>query len=59
MRSKPDYVEFLIKTPTQPNITLSWVRHENGFANHPTQYLSCCSPDFDETLNVGSWEHLE
>ena len=33
---------------TQPNITLSWVRHENDFANHPTtttqtqcqQYLS-------------------
>ena len=20
---------------TQPNITLSWVRHENDFANHP------------------------
>ena len=39
---------------TQPNITLSWVRHENDFAHHPTpptphpptqtqcqQYLSC------------------
>ena len=36
----------------QPNITLSWVRHENDFAHHPTplppptqtqcqQYLSC------------------
>ena len=23
------------------------------------QYLSCYWPDFDETLNVGSWEHLE
>ena len=23
------------------------------------EYLSCYSPDFDETLNVGSWEHLE
>jgi len=54
---------------TQPNITLSWVRHENDFAHHPTphpttqtlclQYLSCYWPDFDETLNVGSWEHLE
>ena len=22
-------------TTTQPNITLSWVRHENDFANHP------------------------
>ena len=34
---------------------------------HPTpptqtqcqQYLSCYWPDFDETLKVGSWEHLE
>ena len=23
------------------------------------QYLSCYWPDFDETLKVGSWEHLE
>ena len=23
------------------------------------EYLSCYWPDFDETLNVGSWEHLE
>ena len=23
------------------------------------QYLSCYWPDFDETLMVGSWEHLE
>ena len=23
------------------------------------EYLSCCRPDFDETLKVGSWEHLE
>ena len=23
------------------------------------QYLSCYWPDFDETLNVDSWEHLE
>ena len=22
---------------TQPNITLSWVRHENDFAYHPTR----------------------
>ena len=35
------------------------------FANHPTtetqcqQYLSCYWPNFDEPLNVGSWEHLE
>ena len=31
---------------------------------HPTEtqyqeYLSCYCPDFDETLQVGSWEHLE
>ena len=32
---------------------------------HPTtqtqcqQYLSCYLPDFDGTLKVGSWEHLE
>ena len=23
------------------------------------QYLSCYWPNFDQTLNVGSWEHLE
>ena len=23
------------------------------------QYLSCYRPDFDETLQVGSWEHIE
>ena len=23
------------------------------------QYLSCYWPDLDETLKVGSWEHLE
>ena len=23
------------------------------------QYLSCYWPDFDETLYIGSWEHLE
>ena len=23
------------------------------------QYLSCYLPDFDETLRVASWEHLE
>ena len=46
---------------TQPNITLSWVTHENDFAHHPTpppptttetqcqQYLSCYWPDFAET----------
>ena len=75
--SKVDtYVKILSKpqlnhNSTQPNITLSWVRHENDFANHPTTttttttetqchlYFSCYWTDFDETLNVGSWEHLE
>ena len=23
------------------------------------EYLSCYSPDFDHTLKVGSWDHLE
>ena len=51
-------------TQPQPNKTLGWVRRENDFA-HPTtqtqcqQYLSCYWPDFDETLKVGSWKHLE
>ena len=55
---------------THPNITLSWVRHENDFAYHPTpsptttqtqcqQYLSCYWTEFDETLNVGFGKHLE
>ena len=26
---------------TQPYITLSWVRHENDFANHPTTETQC------------------
>ena len=25
----------------------------------PTKYLSCYWPDFDQTLNVGTWEPLE
>ena len=25
----------------------------------PTKYLSCYWPDFDQTLNIGSWKHLE
>ena len=25
----------------------------------PTKYLNCYWPDFDQTLNVGFWEHLE
>ena len=23
------------------------------------EYLSCCWPDFDQTLKVGSWDHFE
>ena len=32
----------IVKTPTQPqlNSTLSWVRHENDFANHPTPHTN-------------------
>ena len=46
---------------------LSWVKHDNDFAYQPLttletqrqQYPSCNWPDFDKTLKVGSWEHLE
>ena len=48
-----------------PNLTSTqgWVWPENDFA-HTTetqcqQYLSCYWPNFDETLKVGSCEHLE
>ena len=51
-------------TTTQLNLNLlSWARLESDIANHPTtetqcqQYLSFYWPDFDETLNIGSWEH--
>ena len=54
---------------TQPNITLDGLDMKMTLHTHPTpppttqtqcqQYLSCYLPDFDETLNVGSWEHLE
>ena len=52
---------------TTTQLNLSWVRHENDFAYHPPpttqtqcyQYLGCYRPYFDETLNIGSWEHLE
>ena len=57
----------VVKTPTLPQHN-GWVWHENDFANptHPPttqtqhqQYLSWYWPDFDETLKVGSCEHLE
>ena len=49
---------------TQPNITLSWIRHENDFAHHPTPPSTPHTNSmlaisqllltyFDETLNVG------
>ena len=48
------------------SIILSWGWPEKDFAYPPptteTQcqhYRSCYWPDFDETLKVGSWEHLE
>ena len=56
------------KTPTsaQSNLTKVWVLHENDFAHPPPptqtqyqQYLSCYWPDFDQILNVGSWDLFE
>ena len=53
----------IVKTPTQHN---TMVGFDNKMTLHtpPTetqcqQYLSCCWPNFDETLKVASWEHLE
>ena len=34
-------------------------RHPTTTETQCCQYLSCYWPDFDETLNLGSWEHLE
>ena len=55
---------------TQPQVNLNWrwVWYENDFAHHHhhppqqtqcQQYLSCYWPDFDQTLKIGSWKHLE
>ena len=46
---------------TQRNITLSWldVKMTHPPETQCQQYLSCYRPDFDETLNDGSWVHLE
>ena len=61
----------LLSKPKNPNLTSTqgWVWQHNDCANHtaphPTTqtqhqlYLSCYWPDFDETLKVGSCEHLE
>ena len=53
-------------TQPQPNITLVGLDMKITLHTyHPTtqtkgqQYLSCYGPDLDETLKVGSWEHLE
>ena len=51
-----------------PNITLVGLDVKMTVHTTPTptttetqcyQYLSCYRPDFDENLNLGSWEHLE
>ena len=57
---------------TQPYITLVLVQLDMKITLHTTpprptppiegqcqQYLSCYWPDFKETVNVGSWKHLE
>ena len=53
---------------TQPNIILVGLDMKMTLHTTPPppttenqchQYLSSYCPNFDETLNVGSWEHLE
>ena len=54
-------------TQPQPKITLVGFDMKMTLHPHPPlttqtqcqQYLSCYQPDFDETLSVDSWEHLE
>ena len=47
---------------TQPNITLSWVRHENDFAYHPTTPHTNSMSAISQMLQtrfqpkLGSWE---
>ena len=65
------FVSFHAQNPNSATTGLNlnkiiWVGHENNFAHHhPTtqsqhqQYLSCYWPDFDQTLNKGSWEHIQ
>ena len=66
---------FSILSKPQPNLNLTstqrldftrkWLYNHHPSPTHPPtqtqsqQYLSCYWPDFDETLKVGSWEHLE
>ena len=40
-------------------LPMSQEEEEEEQQQQPTKYLSCYCPDFDQTLNVGSWEHLE
>ena len=51
---------------TQPNITKFGFDMKRILNHHPPplgpqgqQYLSCYWPNYDDTLMVGSWEHLE
>ena len=38
---------------------MTLIHHHPPTQTQCQQYLSCYWPDFDETLNIGSWEHLE
>ena len=60
----------VVTTPTQQqrnlNVVGGWTRKWLCTPPPPPptqtqcqQYLSCYWPDFDQTLKVGSWEHLE
>ena len=62
----PRYCQNPILTSTQRlGFTRKWLYTTTHHHHHPPtqtqsqQYLSCYWPDFDETLKVGSWEHLE
>ena len=68
--SNPIFDKFIVKTPTstQHNTTVGFdniMTVQTPPTHHPPtqtqyqQYLSCYWPDFDETLKVGSCEHLE
>ena len=54
-------VDFIATTPTQPqlNSKVGSTTHHHQPGSQCQQYLSCYRPDFDQTLNAGSWEHLE
>ena len=47
---------------TRLGLTIIWLCKPHPTTTTQTQhqhYLGCYWPDFDETLQVGSWEHLE